>query len=123
MAEEKKNWIPEIMYEESSGEGSSNLPFIQVPQDEEMPKLLFMFESRQTEDVEPGPEGEELPVFEWDLHQYANMAVLKEAGGFISKLDGSEFELVGNIEKNGIFVSSSAKLHQEVRNFSNSRIV
>ena len=79
MAEEKKNWIPEIMYEESSGDGASNLPFIQVPQDEEMPKLLFMFESRQTEETEPGPEGEPLPVYEWDLHQYANMAVLKEA--------------------------------------------
>ena len=79
MAEEKKNWIPEIMYEESSGDGASNLPFIQVPQGEEMPKLLFMFESRQTEETEPGPEGEPLPVYEWDLHQYANMAVLKEA--------------------------------------------
>jgi hypothetical protein len=78
MAEEKNNWIPEIMYEESSGEGSSKLPFIQVPPDEEMPKLLFMFESRQTEEVESSPDGEELPVFEWDLHQYANMAVLKE---------------------------------------------
>ena len=60
MAEEKKNWIPEIMYEESSGEGSSNLPFIQVPKGEEMPKLLFMFESRQTDETEPGPEGEHL---------------------------------------------------------------
>ena len=79
MAEEKKNWIPEIMYEESSGDGSSNLPFIQVPQGEEMPKLLFMFESRQTEEVERGPNGEELPVHEWDLHQYADMAVLKNA--------------------------------------------
>ncbi len=79
MAEEKKNWIPEIMYEESSGEGSSNLPFIQVPKGEEMPKLLFMFESRQTDEMEPGPEGGDLPVYEWDLHQYANMAVLKDS--------------------------------------------
>ena len=78
MAEEKNNWIPEIMYEESSGEGSSNLPFIQVPQGEEMPKLLFMFESRQTDESETDSDGKELPVYEWDLHQYANMAVLKE---------------------------------------------
>tara|TARA_Y100001938_G_C7852449_1_gene311496 strand:- start:24 stop:371 length:348 start_codon:yes stop_codon:yes gene_type:complete len=75
----QKNWIPEIMYEESSGDGASNLPFIQVPAGEEMPKLLFMFESRQTDETEPGPEGEDLPVFEWDLHQYADMAVLKES--------------------------------------------
>jgi len=72
------NWVPEIMYEEGS-EGASNIPFIQVPEDEEMPKLLFMFESRNTGELEPGPEGEEMPVFEWDLHQYADMAILKEA--------------------------------------------
>jgi len=71
------NWVPEIMYEESE-EGANNIPFIQVPEDEEMPKLLFMFESRNTGEVEPGPEGEEMPVFEWDLHQYSNMAVLKD---------------------------------------------
>ena len=73
----EKNWVPEIMYEEGT-DGSSKLPFIQVPIDEEMPKLLFMFESRQTEEFEPGSDGEDLPVYEWDLHQYANMAVLKE---------------------------------------------
>jgi len=59
-------------------------------------------------------------VRDWDVA--APMVVLKEAGGFISKLDGSEFELVGDIEKNGILVSSSDKLHQEIRKFSNSRI-
>ena len=75
----QKNWIPEIMYEESSGEGSSNLPFIQVPKGEEMPKMLFIFESHQLDETEPGPEGEDLPVFEWDLHQYADMAILKDA--------------------------------------------
>lgn len=71
------NWVPEIMYEESA-EGANNIPFIQVPDDEEMPKLLFMFESRNTGEVEPGAEGQEMPVFEWDLHQYSNMAVLKD---------------------------------------------
>ena len=71
------NWVPEIMYEESE-EGANNIPFIQVPEGEEMPKLLLMFESRNTGEAEPGPEGEEMPVFEWDLHQYSNMAVLKD---------------------------------------------
>ena len=73
------NWIPEIMYEEPSQEGglSSNIPFIPVPNDQEMPKLLYVFESRETGEFEPGPEGEDLPVSEMDLHQYADMAVLK----------------------------------------------
>ncbi len=87
--ENNKNssWFPEIMYEESD-EGSSQIPFIMVPQGEEMPKLLFVFESRRTGDFEPGLEGEEVPVYEWDLHQYADMAVLKE------KLSPSIYDIV-----------------------------
>ena len=57
------DWIPEIMYEEPSQEEglSSNIPFIPVPNDQEMPKLLYVFESRETGEFEPGPEGEDLP--------------------------------------------------------------
>ena len=74
-----KNWIPEIMYEEVEEGMSSHIPFIPVPADEKMPKLLYVFESRETGEFEPGPEGEDLPVTEMDLHQYADLAVLKEA--------------------------------------------
>ena len=70
--------VPEIMYEDS-GEGiSSHIPFIQVPLGEHMPRMLFMFESRETGEFEPGLDGEELPVTQLDLHQYANMNTLKE---------------------------------------------
>lgn len=72
-----QNWIPEIMYEETEEGQTSAIPFIMVPNNEEMPKLLYVFESRETEEVEPGPEGEELPIVEWDLHQYADMNILK----------------------------------------------
>ena len=72
-----KNWIPEIMYEEGE-EGSSHIPFIMVPENEEMPKLLYMFESRATGENEPGMDGNPVPIVEWDLHQYADMAILKE---------------------------------------------
>tara|TARA_Y100001937_G_C6914894_1_gene239110 strand:+ start:136 stop:477 length:342 start_codon:yes stop_codon:yes gene_type:complete len=70
-------WIPEIMYEESE-EGSSNIPFIMVPTGETMPHLLYMFESRATGEEEPGLDGNPVPIVEWDLHQYADMAVLKD---------------------------------------------
>ena len=74
-----KKWIPEIMYEDTEEEGlTSHIPFIPVPSGEEMPKMLFVFESRETGEFEPGPEGEELPVTEMDLHQYADMLTLKE---------------------------------------------
>lgn len=67
------NWYPEIMYEEES-----RIPFVPVPEGEEMPSLLFMFESRETGEHEPGPDGEPMPIVQMDLHQYANMMILKE---------------------------------------------
>jgi len=78
MAEENKKWIPEILYEEGDGSFTSHIPFVHVPETEEMPRMLFIFESRDTGEFEPGPEGEELPVTELDLHQYASMSYLKE---------------------------------------------
>jgi hypothetical protein len=75
----KNNWVPEIYYEEADENGlTSHIPFIAVPDEEEMPKILFVFESRETGEGEPGPDGEDLPVTQMDLHQYADMAVLKD---------------------------------------------
>jgi len=70
-------WVPEIAYEEGDGEFTSNIPFIAVPQDEEMPRILFVFESRDTGEIEPGLTGEDVPVVELNLHQYVNMTALK----------------------------------------------
>ena len=72
MAEENSSWYPEIMYEEDS-----KLPFVPIPEGEQMPEILFMFESRSTGEFEPGPEGEKLPIVEMELYQYANMNSLK----------------------------------------------
>ena len=82
-------WIPEIMYEESE-EGSSNIPFVMVPTGEDMPQLLYIFESRDTGEKEPGLDGEPVPIIEWDLHQYADMLVLK------NKLDIQTYDKVRN---------------------------
>lgn len=82
------NWIPEIVYEENEDGSASTIPFIMVPDGEDMPKFLFVFESRNTNTFEPGLDGEEVPVIEWDLHQYADMKVLKE------NLDEITFDLV-----------------------------
>jgi hypothetical protein len=83
-----KQWVPEIEYEESQGGITSNIPFISVPVDQEMPKMLFIFESRDTGEREPDSEGEEIPVVELNLHQYVDMAVLK------SGLSASEYDRV-----------------------------
>lgn len=78
MTTKESNWIPEITYEEMDGGISSNIPFIAVPFNQEMPKIIFIFESRETGEFEPGLDGEQLPIVEMDLHQYADMAILKE---------------------------------------------
>ena len=89
---DKTNWVPEICYEELDEGRTSKIPFIQVPEGEEMPAMLFVFESRDTGEIEPGPNGEDLPVTELDLHQYADMSVLKEKLTFV-EYDNIRFAL------------------------------
>ena len=82
-------WVPEIMYEDNGDPSfSSHIPFIPVPASEKMPQMLYIFESRETGEFEPGPDGEDLPVTEMDLHQYADMASLK------SNLDSKTYDIV-----------------------------
>ena len=46
---DKRKRVPEIMYEEYDEESlSGGLPFIQVPNDKEMPDIVFMFGSTET---------------------------------------------------------------------------
>ena len=68
------SWMPEIVYEE----GGSKIPYIHVPPDVEDPAFLFIFLSRQTGETEPGDDGEEVPIVEMDLRQYADMLILKQ---------------------------------------------
>lgn len=75
---QKTSWFPEIMYEETEDGVSSKIPFVMVPESEHMPNLLYVFESRETGEFEPGIDGNPVPILEMDLHQYADMTVLKE---------------------------------------------
>lgn len=106
----KTEWVPEIAYEEAEDGLTSKIPFIQVPDNEEMPRMLFVFESRDTGEIEPGPDGEELPVTELDLHQYANMAVLKQRLSFV-EYDNIRFAL--GLES---FKTASIKGHEITSN-------
>lgn len=69
-------WQPEIVYEEGDG-ASSRFPFIPVPAGQEMPKILYIIESRDTGERERAEDGEEYPVVQMDMHQYADMLILK----------------------------------------------
>ena len=85
-----KNWVPEIMYEDAEDGMTSNIPFIMVPKDQVMPGVLFIFESRETGEYEPDSEGNQLPIIDMELHQYADMITLKE------KLTAVDYDKVRN---------------------------
>jgi len=65
------NWIPEILYEEDS-----IIPFIEVPEKELDPSLLFIFINRKTGETEPDSEGNEIPIFDMELRQFADLSIL-----------------------------------------------
>ncbi len=73
MTTKTKSWIPEIMYEEDS-----QIPFIQVPNEQPDPHILFIFVNRETGETQPDDEGNEAPVVEMDLRQFADLKILKE---------------------------------------------
>jgi len=76
---EKRKWVPEIMYEDyEDASFTSGLPFITIPDNKEMPDILWMFGTAHTGEYEPGDDGEPEPIVEIDLYQFANMKYLKE---------------------------------------------
>jgi hypothetical protein len=85
---EESVWHPEIFYEESSLGQPASLPFILVPEDQEMPAMIFIWEHANTGEFEPGPDGEELPIVDAELHQFARMDILKEF------LNGKDYDKV-----------------------------
>ena len=80
---QQSNWVPEILYEEDSV-----IPFINVPDGERDPSLLFIFVNRETGEFEPGPRGERLPVMDMQLKQFADLSVLAD------KLTPAEYDRV-----------------------------
>ena len=69
----QSNWIPEILYEEESV-----VPFINVPDGERDPSLLFIFVNRQTGEFEPGSKGEKIPVVDMHLRQFVDMSLVEK---------------------------------------------
>ena len=113
----KRKWVPEIVYEDYEEESlSGGLPFVQVPPDKEMPDIIFVLGSEETGEFEPGQEGDDLPVVQWDLHQYADMVILKDG------LDPITYDMVRaalglepmiDAVKKGQKISESVKNHVE----------
>ena len=107
-----KKWVPEICYEEDANGLSSHIPFIQVPEKQKMPPFLFIFESRETGEYEPGEDGNPLPIYDMDLHQYADMSTLK------NNLDSSTYDKVRSalgLEPLGKAISEGQKISAKIK--------
>ena len=79
MSIEKRMWVPEIVYEEYEGSGiTDGLPFINIPNDKEMPGILFFLGTQETGEFEPGEEGEPQPIVEVEVYQFACMKYVEE---------------------------------------------
>jgi len=79
MKDDKRKWIPEIVYEEYEDTGLTNgLPFITIPDNKEMPGILFFLGTSNTGEFEPDSEGEPQPIVEVEVYQFACMKYLEE---------------------------------------------
>jgi len=103
-----KNWIPEIVYEE----GESQIPFIHVPPGQDDPKMLFIFVAHQTGEVEPGPEGEEIPVVDMDLKQFVDLGLLKRE---LTEQEYDKVRAILGLEPLRDAVEKGKKITQSVR--------
>ena len=110
---DNNNWYPEIMYEELEEGTSSKIPFILVPKEELMPSLLYVFESKETGEFEPGLEGEMMPMLQMDLHQYADMAHLKEG---LSSTDYDKVRVCLGLEPLNVAAEAGKKITDKIRN-------
>jgi hypothetical protein len=79
---DKRNWIPEIFYEEGTDGMAGQFPFIQIPVDKDMPTMLFMLGSKETGEFTPSSNGEPEPIVEMEMYSYVNMQQLQEVMPF-----------------------------------------
>ena len=80
MSNEKRMWVPEIVYEEYEGSSiTDGLPFINIPNDKEMPGVLFFLGTQETGEFEPDENGDPQPIVEVEVYQFACMKYLEDS--------------------------------------------
>lgn len=76
---QEKYEIPQILYEEPQpGQAANPIPYIEIPQDKNMPPVIFIFEYKHSGETEPGQNGEAIEMVDQIPHKYVDMEVLKE---------------------------------------------
>lgn len=74
----KKPKIPVILYEEAlPGQPENPIPYIEVGKNEEMPKILFISEYKETGEFEVDPEHGAAPIVDMLIHSFVQLDFLK----------------------------------------------
>lgn len=113
----KGHWVWEITYEDTDEGQLGNLPMIHVPDGEQMPRFIMLWEVRNTGEFEPGLSGEEVPIIDYDLRQYAQMETLK-AG--LSAEDYDKVRLALGLKPLEQAVKDGQQISQKVRDNINA---
>ena len=108
MKNKRGPWVPEIMYSEDS-----TIPFIEVPQEQEDPGILYIFLNRWTGEIEPGSEGEEVPVFDMELRQFVDLSRLKSG---LNEEEYNKVRRVLGLEDLKSATEKGKKLTDKIRN-------
>ena len=118
MKNEKRMWVPEIVYEEYEGTGlTDGLPFITIPQDKEMPGILFFLGTSETGEFEPDEEGNPQPIVEVEVFQFACMKYLEEA---LSPEDYDKVRLALDLETKSVARKKGVEKSKEmIKDISN----
>ncbi|HNC55835.1 MAG TPA: hypothetical protein PLP33_10360 [Leptospiraceae bacterium] len=75
----KRKTIPELLYQsDSKGKVINPIPYIETDKTDPMPVMLFVEEVYNTGEVEVGDDGNPSPIYEFEMHQFLNMRVLKD---------------------------------------------
>jgi hypothetical protein len=79
---DKRNWHPEIYYEEGTDGMAGQFPFVQIPNDKDMPTMFFILGARETGDTTASSSGDPEAIVEMEMYSYVNMQQLQEVMSF-----------------------------------------
>lgn len=79
---DKRNWHPEIYYEEGTDGMAGQFPFVQIPNDKDMPTMFFILGAKETGDTTASSDGEPEAIVEMEMYSYVNMQQLQEVMSF-----------------------------------------
>ena len=97
MKNEKRMWVPEIVYEEYEGTGlTDGLPFITIPNDKEMPGILFFLGTSETGEFEP----DENEILQYLLPQNITTQLFKAFLENAASEQGSRMSAMDNATRN-----------------------